>query len=104
MDNHFVDHTEATIKFASNHFTMSFQPGFFDVENRIEKIKTQIARNRKRSKTPVRVEHIFGFMTNSMNGIFIRSIGMARAKAAIGMKNLTYNLFHLVQLNIELTA
>ena len=66
--------------------------------------KRQIARNKKKSKTRVRVEHIFGFMTNSMNGIFIRSIGMVRAKAAIGMKNLTYNLFRLVQLNIELTA
>jgi IS5 family transposase len=66
--------------------------------------KTQITRNKKRSKTRVRVEHIFGFMTNSMNGIFIRSIGMVRAKAAIGMKNLTYNLFRLVQLNVELTA
>jgi len=66
--------------------------------------KTQITRNKKRSKTRVRVEHIFGFMTNSMNGIFIRSIGIIRAKTAIGMKNLTYNLFRLVQLNIELTA
>jgi len=66
--------------------------------------KTQITRNKKRSKTRVRVEHIFGFMTNSMNGIFVRSIGMIRAKAAIGMKNLTYNLFRLVQLNVELTA
>jgi IS5 family transposase len=66
--------------------------------------KTQITRIKKKSKTRVRVEYIFGFMTNSMNGLFIRSIGMVRAKAATGMKNLTYNLFRLVQLNIELTA
>lgn len=64
----------------------------------------QIARNKQRSKTRVRVEHIFGFMTNSMNGIFTRSIGIIRVKAAIGMKNLTYNLFRLMQLNIELKA
>lgn len=66
--------------------------------------KRQINRNKKKSKIRVRVEHIFGFMTNSMNGLFIRSIGMLRAKTAIGMKNLTYNLFRLVQLNIELKA
>lgn len=64
----------------------------------------QIKNNRKKSTTRVRVEHIFGFMTNSMNGMFIRSIGMLRAKTAIGMKNLTYNLFRLMQLNIELKA
>lgn len=66
--------------------------------------KRQIATNKKKSKTRVRVEHIFGFMTNSMNGIFVKSIGIVRAKVAIGMKNLTYNLFRLMQLNIELTA
>ena len=66
--------------------------------------KNQINRNKRKSKVRVRVEHIFGFMTNSMNGIFIRSIGMVRGKAAIGMKNLTYNLFRLMQLNIELKA
>lgn len=66
--------------------------------------KNQIKRNNKKSKVRVRVEHIFGFMTNSMNGMFIKSIGMVRAKTAIGMKNLTYNLFRLVQLNIELKA
>ena len=36
--------------------------------------------NKKKSKTRCRVEHIFGFMTNSMNdGTFIRNIGKARA-------------------------
>jgi IS5 family transposase len=66
--------------------------------------KRQINRNKKKSKVRVRVEHIFGFMTNSMNGLFIRSIGILRAKTAIGMKNLVYNLFRLMQLNIELKA
>lgn len=66
--------------------------------------KAQIKRNKKKSRTRVRVEHIFGFITNSMHGMFVRSIGMLRAKAAIGMKNLTYNLFRLMQLNIELSA
>ena len=59
---------------------------------------------RRKGKTRVRVEHIFGFTTNSLNGIFVKSIGIVRAKVAIGIKNLTYNLFRLMQLNIELTA
>lgn len=54
--------------------------------------------NKEKSKTRVRVEHIFGFVENSMNGSFIRSIGFARAEAAIGLMNLTYNLFRKLQL------
>jgi IS5 family transposase len=64
----------------------------------------QIQRNKRKSKVRVRVEHIFGCMTNSMNGMFIKTIGIARAKTAIGMKNLVYNLFRLTQINIELRA
>jgi IS5 family transposase len=60
----------------------------------------QIERNKEKSKTRVRVEHIFGFVENSMNGSFIRTIGMARAKAKIGMMNLTYNICRCVQLKI----
>jgi len=48
--------------------------------------------NRGKSKTRVRVEHVFGHMTNSMHGIFIRGIGIRRAKCAITLKNLAYNL------------
>jgi IS5 family transposase len=64
----------------------------------------QIASNKKKSKIRVRVEHIFGFMTNSMHGMMIRSIGMIRAKCAVGLKNLTYNLFRLMQLDITLSS
>ncbi len=46
--------------------------------------------NREKSKTRARVEHIFGFVENSMNGSFVRTIGMARAKAKIGMMNLAH--------------
>ena len=35
--------------------------------------------NRQKSKTRCRIEHIFGFMTNSMHGITIHSIGITRA-------------------------
>ena len=54
--------------------------------------KEQIANNRERSKTRAKVEHVFGAMVNEMGGKAIRTIGLARAKAMLGLKNLTYNL------------
>lgn len=54
--------------------------------------------NRKKSKIRVRIEHVFGFMENTMKAGFIRCIGIARATAAIGLINLTYNLCRSVQL------
>lgn len=48
--------------------------------------------NRKKSKTRCRIEHIFGFMWNSMNGTSLRSIGIKRAKFFIGLTNLVYNM------------
>jgi IS5 family transposase len=50
-------------------------------------------RNREYSKIRCRIEHIFGFMTGSMNGLTLRSIGMARAEFNIGLTNLIYNMF-----------
>jgi len=61
--------------------------------------KSQIARNKKRSSVRVRVEHIFGFIENSMGGSFIRSIGVARAETNIGIMNLSYNIFRSLQIN-----
>lgn len=52
----------------------------------------QKASNRVKSKIRCRIEHVFGFMTGSMNGITVRSIGMKRAKFNIGLTNLVYNL------------
>lgn len=46
---------------------------------------------REKSKIRCRIEHIFGFMTNSMNGIIIRSIGIKRVQFNIGLINLVYN-------------
>lgn len=55
--------------------------------------------NTIKSKTRARVEHIFGFMTNSMhNAVYMRSIGIKRIKESIGLLNLTYNLFRYEQL------
>ena len=57
----------------------------------------QKATNKEKSKTRARVEHVFGFMEQSMNGLFIRSIGIVRAAGIIGLINLTYNLFRYEQ-------
>ena len=54
--------------------------------------------NKTRSTVRVRVEHIFGAQSNDMGGTLVRSIGIVRAKARIGLKNLAYNMRRLVQL------
>ena len=64
--------------------------------------KTQQKRNSTKSKTRARVEHIFGFMTNSMKGMYIRCRNFTRAKATIGLMNLTYNLFRLTQIKVNM--
>ncbi len=56
------------------------------------------ASNRTKSRVRVRVEHVFGAQTNDMGGTLVRTIGMVRAKAKIGMKNLACNMRRLVQL------
>ena len=48
--------------------------------------------NKAKSSVRARVEHVFGHMQNSMGAMFLRTIGAARAKAGIGLMNLTYNL------------
>ena len=55
--------------------------------------------NKTRSSVRVRVEHVFGAQSNDMGGTLLRSVGLARAKARIGLKNLAYNMRRLVQLN-----
>ena len=54
--------------------------------------------NHEKSKVRARVEHIFGFIENSMGGSRIRCIGKTRAKATIGLINLTYNMFRALQI------
>jgi IS5 family transposase len=59
--------------------------------------------NRIKSKTRCRVEHVFGFVTNSMNDFYIQSIGFQRAKGIIGLINLVYNMCRyeqIVRLNL----
>lgn len=58
----------------------------------------QIANNKIKSKTRARVEHVFGFMEMSMNGMYLYNIGKKRITAVIGLMNLTYNMFRKIQL------
>ncbi len=60
----------------------------------------QKASNKEKSRIRVRVEHIFGFVENSMDGSIVRTIGLPRAEAKIGMMNLTYNICRCVQLKL----
>ena len=47
----------------------------------------------QKSKIRARVEHVFGFMEKSINGLVLKSVGIVRASGIIGLINLTYNLF-----------
>ena len=54
--------------------------------------------NRTKSAVRARVEHVFGAQTNHMGGTLVRTIGLLRAKAKVGMKNIAYNMRRLVRL------
>ncbi len=59
----------------------------------------QKKRNRKKSRIRARVEHIFGFMTNTMrDGLKMRWIEMRRIAVGIGLLNLVYNMARYVQI------
>lgn len=51
--------------------------------------------NASRSKVRAAVEHVFAQQKGAM-GLFIRTIGLARAKVKIGLANITYNIRRLV--------
>src|SRR6476469_4526207 len=52
--------------------------------------------NRQKSRVRARIEHVFGAQQTSPGGRIIRTIGIARAKAKIGLQNLAYNIRRLV--------
>ena len=54
--------------------------------------------NRQKSKIRVRIEHVFGFMSQSMKGFYLRYIGRRRNAGAIGLINLIYNLARYEQI------
>ena len=54
--------------------------------------KFQQAVNRKKSKIRCRIEHVFGMQLKRAGSLILSSIGEARAKTKIGLRNLVYNL------------
>lgn len=61
--------------------------------------QAQKKKNRKKSKIRGRVEHIFGFMTNTMkDGLKMKWIGMKRITGGIGLLNLVYNMARYEQI------
>lgn len=54
--------------------------------------------NHRWNRIRCRIEHVFGFMTNSMGGKLIRTVGLARANLKIGLMNLVYNFCRFDQL------
>jgi IS5 family transposase len=55
-------------------------------------------RNRKRSKIRARVEHVFGIQSQLAADRLLRTIGLARAKAKLGLRNLAYNIHRFTSL------
>ena len=60
--------------------------------------KVQQEANRQKSKIRARIEHVFGAQQTSPGGRIVRTIGIMRAKAKIGLQNLAYNIRRLVTL------
>jgi len=54
--------------------------------------------NRKKSQVRARIEHVFGAQQTSPGGRIVRTIGIVRARAKIGLQNLVYNIRRLVTL------
>tara|TARA_B110000211_G_C13990345_1_gene513687 strand:- start:138 stop:1163 length:1026 start_codon:yes stop_codon:yes gene_type:complete len=54
--------------------------------------------NKTHSKIRVRVEHVFGSMTNEQNGLFFKVIGKARVECKVGLMNLVYNMRRFLQI------
>jgi transposase, IS5 family len=66
--------------------------------------QTQETANRKKSKIRARIEHVFGAQETAPGGRIVRTIGMVRARAKIGLANLAYNIRRLVTLERMATA
>ena len=54
--------------------------------------------NRQKSKVRARIEHVFGYMSQTMKGFYLRYIGKRRNAAAIGFINLIYNMARYEQI------
>jgi IS5 family transposase len=54
--------------------------------------ESQKEKNRERSKIRARAEHVFGAMYQKARDLTIRAIGISRASAKIGLRNIAYNM------------
>ena len=87
-------------------------PGFFDVDERLAELsaihrekpkgkpmpeRMRFA-NAQKSKVRSAVEHVFAHQKGLM-GLFVRTIGWARARLKIGLANLAYNIRRFVWLS-----
>ena len=62
-------------------------------------LEAQQRANTRKSRVRVRVEHVFGSMTNEQGGLYFRVIGLARTATRIGLMNLVYSIRRLVQID-----
>ena len=51
----------------------------------------QMRVNHAKSRIRARIEHVFGAQQNAPGGRIVRTIGIMRARAKIGLQNLVYN-------------
>ena len=60
--------------------------------------------NRTKARVRARVEHVFGSQANDMGGSLVRGIGVMRARAHIGLRNLAYNMRRFTYLETAASA
>src|SRR5512139_2176403 len=64
----------------------------------IDAVGAQVRVNHAKSRIRARIEHVFGAQQNAPGGRIVRTIGIVRARAKIGLQNLAYNIRRLVTL------
>src|ERR1700683_4541377 len=69
-----------------------------------ELFKTQENANYRKSKVRARIEHVFGAQQTSQGGRIVRTIGIVRAKAKIGLQNFAYKHRRFVTLERMVAA
>jgi transposase, IS5 family len=60
--------------------------------------------NRNKSRIRARIEHVFGAQQTTPGGRVVRTIGIVRARAKIGLQNLAYNIRRLIALERRAAA
>jgi transposase, IS5 family len=88
------EESEATLRL------LGFTPQLIEKGTRGRPLTTeQKQSNREKSKTRVRVEHVFGVQHQLTRGrTLVRTVGRARTACQIGLRNLTYNMQRFTRL------